>query len=208
MNKDLKYDYLQQLDIDVWERRPAPKQPSELELLQKKAEACQACALAKTRTHVVFGTGNPQAEWMIIGEAPGFYEDQQGEPFVGKAGQLLNAMIASQGKQRSDLYIANVLKCRPPDNRDPLPEESTQCTPFLQQQIQLVSPKAILALGRYAAQFLLKTEQSIGSLRGKTHYYGEQRIPVIVSYHPAYLLRNPIDKAKALADWLRIKHLL
>lgn len=207
MNENLRYYYLKQLGIDVWERRFTVSAPatSEWDKLETQAKACQSCVLAKTRKHVVFGTGNREADCMIIGEAPGFYEDQQAEPFVGKAGQLLNAMIASLGKKRSDVYIANVLKCRPPDNRDPLPEEVAQCTSFLVQQIQLVSPKIILALGKHAAKFLLNTDQSIGNLRGKSFSWGEKHIPVIVSYHPAYLLRNPAEKSKALADWLHMK---
>lgn len=208
-NENLRRYYLEQLDISQWERRSLSKKESSKGLLWEKlkarAEACQACVLAKTRTHVVFGTGNPEADWMIIGEAPGFYEDKQAEPFVGRAGQLLNAMIASTGKKRSDIYIANVLKCRPPDNRDPLPEEVAQCKPFLKEQIELVSPKVILALGRHAAKFLLETEQSIGTLREKSQIWGEKQIPVFVSYHPAYLLRNPSDKSKAFLDWLRVK---
>lgn len=173
--------------------------------LIEKAQNCQSCALSKTRTHVVFGVGNQEADLMIIGEAPGFYEDQQAEPFVGKAGQLLNQMIASMNKKRSDVYIANLLKCRPPENRDPQLEEVAQCKPFLTQQIDLVSPKVILALGRHAARFLLNTDTSIGELRGKWHHWGKLNIPVRVSYHPAYLLRNPFDKSKAFADLLCVK---
>ncbi len=178
---------------------------SSLGELKKQAMACQACVLAKTRTHVVFGTGNPQADWMIVGEAPGFHEDQQGEPFVGRAGQLLNAMLASVGRKREEVYIANVLKCRPPNNRDPMPDEVDQCTPFLKEQIRLISPKVILALGRHAARFLLNTDATMVKLRGKSYEWGENHIPVFVSYHPAYLLRNPVEKLKAWMDWLLVK---
>lgn len=216
MNESLRLYYLKQLGIDVWEERETLNSNDilttndqtchmSLETLQVQAEACQACTLGKTRTHVVFGTGNRRAEWMIIGEAPGFYEDQQGKPFVGRAGQLLNAMLASVGRKREDVYIANVLKCRPPNNRDPLPDEVEHCTPFLKQQIQLISPKVILALGRHAARFLLNTDASMGKLRGKSYEWGENNIPVFVSYHPAYLLRNPSEKLKAWMDWLLVK---
>jgi len=222
MNEQLRRYYLEQLDIAIWEPRVSnvdtredEKQSCNLkdegsktaawELLRARALACQACSLSKTRTHVVFGTGNTNAECLIVGEAPGFYEDQQAEPFVGRAGQLLNAMIGSIGHKREEVYIANVLKCRPPNNRDPQPSEVEQCTPFLVEQIQLISPKMIVALGRHAARFLLKTEETMKNLRGKAHYWGEKRIPVVVTYHPAYLLRNPLDKGKAFLDWLEAK---
>jgi DNA polymerase len=215
MNESLRLYYLKQLGIDVWEERQGNHNAVNvndnksgvisLETVEAKAANCQACILAKTRTQVVFGTGNVHAEWMIIGEAPGFYEDQQGKPFVGRAGQLLNAMLASVGKKREDVYIANVLKCRPPNNRDPLPDEVEQCTPFLKQQIESISPKVILALGRHAAQFLLNTDVPMGKLRGKSYEWGENNIPVFVSYHPAYLLRNPSEKLKAWMDWLLVK---
>jgi DNA polymerase len=213
MNESIRQYYLKQLGIDIWESREkkvateyqAISHAISLDDLKAKAEACQACTLAKTRTHVVFGTGDPHAQWMIIGEAPGFHEDQQGKPFVGRAGQLLNAMLASVGKKREEVYIANVLKCRPPDNRDPQPDEVEQCTPFLKQQIQVISPKVILALGRHAAQFLLNTDASMGKLRGKNYEWGETAIPTFVSYHPAYLLRNPAEKSKAWIDWLLVK---
>jgi DNA polymerase len=144
--------------------------------------------------------GNQQADLMIIGEAPGFYEDKQGEPFVGRAGQLLTAMIKTIGFERQDVYIANILKCRPPENRDPLAEEVASCTPFLDQQIALVKPRLLLAVGRIASHYLLNTKSSLESLRNKVHRYGANETPLIVTYHPAYLLRSPADKKKAFLD--------
>ena len=160
---------------------------------------CQACPLAKTRTNTVFGVGDQQADWLIVGEAPGAEEDARGEPFVGQAGRLLDNMFASVGLRRGDnVYIANVLKCRPPGNRNPNTSEVAQCAPHLQRQIDLIRPKLIIAMGRFAAQTLLETDATIGSLRGKLHgYHG---VPLIVSYHPAYLLRSLTEKAKAWED--------
>lgn len=167
--------------------------------LQTCVQTCQACSLAQTRTQTVFGVGDKAADWLIIGEAPGAEEDKRGEPFVGAAGQLLDNMLAAiQLNRTSKVYIANVLKCRPPENRDPHGEEVKQCDPFLKRQLALIQPKLILALGRFAAQSLLNSVESIASMRGKLHDY--QGIPVIVSYHPAYLLRNLPDKAKAWED--------
>lgn len=168
--------------------------------LQSRVAACTACGLHASRTHTVFGTGCQAASLMIIGEAPGFHEDQQGEPFVGRAGQLLTAMLKSIGFERSQVFIANILKCRPPNNRDPQPEEVQMCTPFLDQQITLVQPDLILAVGRIASHYLLNTRSSLESLRGRVHSYSERKIPLIVTFHPAYLLRNPIDKKKAFVD--------
>ena len=168
--------------------------------LAENVKQCIACDLHQTRTQTVFGIGNPSADLLIIGEAPGFNEDKQGEPFVGRAGQLLTAMIKSIGFEREEVYIANILKCRPPQNRDPLPLEIETCTPFLDQQIKLIKPRLLLAVGRIAAHYLLKTKNSLESLRQKIHYYGENSTPLIVTYHPAYLLRNPIDKKKAYVD--------
>lgn len=196
--------YLQALKIQSYERRNQPIEQVKTttapgwEALETCVKNCTACSLHTTRTQTVFGVGNIQAKLMIIGEAPGFHEDHEGEPFVGRAGQLLTAMIKSIGLERCDVYIANILKCRPPDNRDPLVEEVETCTPFLNQQIALVKPKLLLALGRIASHYLLNTKTSLESLRNKIHCYGE--IPLMVTYHPAYLLRNPIDKKKAWAD--------
>ena len=156
------------------------------------------CQLGKTRTNLVFGVGNPGARIVFVGEAPGRDEDLQGEPFVGEAGQLLNRIITRMGMKREDVYICNVLKCRPPGNRNPEPFEVAQCSPHLLRQLELIKPKLILAMGRFAVQTLLGTEASIASLRGRLHRY--QGVPLIVTYHPAYLLRNLPDKAKAWED--------
>ncbi|ACT51526.1 uracil-DNA glycosylase [Methylovorus glucosotrophus] len=167
--------------------------------LQSCVANCQACSLSRTRTQTVFGVGDPAAEWLIVGEAPGAEEDKRGEPFVGQAGQLLDNMLgAIQLKRGQNVYIANVLKCRPPQNRDPQGEEVQQCDPFLKRQVELIKPKLILALGKFAAQSLLNSDATIGSMRGRQHEYNG--VPVIVTYHPAYLLRNLMDKAKAWED--------
>ncbi len=160
--------------------------------------ACTRCGLHLGRNRTVFGTGDIHARWMFVGEAPGAEEDRQGEPFVGRAGQLLNGMLFALGLSREDVYIANVLKCRPPDNRDPQPDEVEQCEPYLLRQVDLIRPKLIVALGRHAAHSLLRTDLALGKLRGQQlEYHG---IPLIVTYHPAYLLRNPADKRKAWED--------
>lgn len=167
--------------------------------LKQAVAPCTACGLHQTRTQTVFGVGDENADWMLIGEAPGAEEDRLGDPFVGQAGKLLDNMLAAIGlSRRKNVYIANVLKCRPPGNRNPEPEEVAKCTPFLVRQIRLVRPRLIVAMGRFAAQTLLATDASIASLRGKTHQY--QGVPLIVTYHPAYLLRNLPDKAKAWED--------
>jgi uracil-DNA glycosylase len=164
--------------------------------------------LHKGRTQTVFGVGRRDARLFVIGEAPGADEDRQGEPFVGRAGQLLNAMLRAIGLPRSDVYIANILKCRPPGNRDPQPDEAASCTPYLSQQIALVQPRALLAVGRIAAQWLLQTDTPIGRLRGRVQSYGEGNTPLVVTYHPAYLLRSPLDKAKAWTDLCLVRELL
>jgi DNA polymerase len=168
--------------------------------LREAVAACTACDLCKTRTQTVFGVGNVRAEWLVIGEAPGAEEDRQGEPFVGRAGQLLNAMLLAIGLPRETVFIANILKCRPPGNRDPKPEEVARCLPFLSAQIALLKPKVMLAVGRIAAQNLLATDAPLARLRGKVHRFGEADTPLIVTYHPAYLLRTPADKRKAWED--------
>ncbi|HEB91962.1 MAG TPA: uracil-DNA glycosylase [Gammaproteobacteria bacterium] len=178
------------------------------EALQTRVAECRLCELHKTRTQTVFGVGNRDADWLIIGEAPGADEDRQGEPFVGRAGQLLNAMLQALGLAREDVYIANILKCRPPQNRDPKAEEVAHCMPWLQRQIQLIQPKVILALGRIAAQNLLQTNTSLGRLRGRLHYIDMTPTPVIVTYHPAYLLRSPLEKRKSWEDLLLAKKTL
>lgn len=161
---------------------------------------CTRCELSRTRTQTVFGVGDRQARWLVIGEAPGAEEDKRGEPFVGRAGQLLNAMLAAIGLAREAVYIANILKCRPPQNRDPKAEEVLACRDYLERQIALIQPTLILAVGRIAAQNLLKVDTPIGRMRGQLHHYGARSIPVVVTYHPAYLLRTPSDKRKAWDD--------
>jgi DNA polymerase len=166
----------------------------------KEVAACTRCGLCETRTRTVFGVGDRQAQWLVVGEAPGADEDRQGEPFVGRAGGLLNSMLRGIGLAREQVFIANVLKCRPPNNRDPAPDEVQQCLPYLQQQIALLKPRIMLAVGRIAAQNLLATDTPIGKLRGKVHHFGPARIPLVVTYHPAYLLRSPTEKRKAWED--------
>lgn len=171
------------------------------EQLLAQVRTCTACALHETRTQAVFGVGNRRAEWMVIGEAPGAEEDRRGEPFVGRAGQLLDAMLRSIGLGReTNVYIANILKSRPPGNRDPRPEEVAACLPYLHRQISLVRPKLLLAVGRIAAQTLLGTDAPLGRLRGRAHTFGEHNVPLVVTYHPAYLLRSPAEKRKAWED--------
>lgn len=173
------------------------------EPLREMVSGCRACALCESRTQTVFGVGPRDARWMLIGEAPGAEEDARGEPFVGQAGRLLDNMLAAMGLSRErDVYIANVLKCRPPRNRDPQPEEVARCSPYLARQVELLSPALIVVMGRFAAQSLLATDASIASLRGRIHGYrcAGRDVPVVVTYHPAYLLRNLADKAKAWQD--------
>lgn len=222
----LRGEYLRAMGIETWRSRlpagvarvadvelsPASALPSEQESLRpdvqsldwyglrQQVSTCTRCDLHRGRTQTVFGVGNQNADWLIIGEAPGAEEDKRGEPFVGRAGQLLDAMLAAISLDRTQAYIANILKCRPPNNRDPQATEVACCEPYLQQQIALIKPKLILAVGRIAAQNLLKTDLPLARLRGQTHHYGENQIPVIVTYHPAYLLRTPSDKRKAWED--------
>jgi DNA polymerase len=186
-------------DLPLDARRSAAILAMDWESLRECVSQCQACSLARTRHQTVFGVGDENADWLFVGEAPGAEEDQRGEPFVGAAGQLLDNMLAAIALKRGDnVYIANVLKCRPPENRDPHGEEVVRCDPFLKRQVGLIRPRLIVALGRFAAQSLLNTDATIGSLRGKLHDY--QGVPVIVTYHPAYLLRNPLDKRKSWED--------
>ncbi|MFM0205961.1 uracil-DNA glycosylase family protein [Paraburkholderia sediminicola] len=178
---------------------PSSIQTLDWDALSERVAACERCRLCEKRTNTVFGVGDRNADWMLIGEAPGENEDRLGEPFVGQAGKLLDNMLRSLTLARdSNVYIANVIKCRPPGNRNPEPDEVARCEPYLQRQVALVKPKLIVALGRFAAQSLLKTDASISSLRGRVHEY--EGVPVIVTYHPAYLLRSLPDKAKAWAD--------
>lgn len=187
------------------EAAPAPQpvlriDAADWDQLEKSIHSCKQCDLHAQRTHAVVGAGNRQASWLIIGEAPGEQEDLQGEPFVGRAGVLLNNMLKSVGLDREAVYIANVVKCRPPGNRDPQPQETSACYPYLQRQIALIQPDLILLAGRVAAQNLLKTDIAVGRLRGKVHRLADSDIPLIVTWHPAYLLRRPSEKRKTWDD--------
>jgi DNA polymerase len=203
-------EILAEMGIELWLRRAAPGAELQAAPLPKPSPAwgplrdavrrCTRCDLHRGRTQTVFGVGNESARWMIVGEAPGAEEDRQGEPFVGPAGQLLNEMLRAVGVHRADVFIANILKCRPPDNRDPRPAEIAACADHLGAQLALVAPKLILAVGRIAAQSLLQQEVPVGRLRGRAHAYGPDSIPLVVTYHPAYLLRSPAEKRKAWDD--------
>lgn len=183
-----------------------PDKAESIEELRREALACQRCTLAQTRTSLVFGAGSPYAELMFIGEAPGYHEDQQGIPFVGPAGQLLTKIIRAIGLTREQVYIANILKCRPPQNRNPSAEETISCTPYLMRQIDIISPRVIVALGGVAAKKLLKTERPTGQLRGEFHDFKNTKL--MVTYHPAYLLRNPSDKRKTWEDMKKVRDYL
>jgi uracil-DNA glycosylase family 4 len=208
---------LAEMGIDVWVSRsaadvviddvaPASEDLADALLsLNKEILTCTRCDLHQSRTQAVCGGGNLAADVLVIGEAPGADEDRQGEPFVGPAGQLLTQMLRAIGLNRETVFIANTLKCRPPENRDPAAAEVESCLPFLQRQIQLVQPKLILVVGRIAAHNLLNVDAPIGKLRGQVHHYGEQQIPVVVTYHPAYLLRSPAQKRKSWADLLLVQ---
>ncbi|MGQ0428338.1 MAG: uracil-DNA glycosylase [Gammaproteobacteria bacterium] len=175
--------------------------------LAAAVRGCRLCGLCETRTQTVFGTGDLHARLMVVGEAPGAEEDRQGEPFVGRAGLLLNSMLRAAGFERGEVYIANVIKCRPPNNRDPSQEEMDRCLPYLRRQIELLGPAAILCVGRIAAQRLLGREEALSRLRGRVHDFAG--VPVIVTYHPAYLLRAPGEKRKSWVDLklaLRVLH--
>src|ERR1700675_820313 len=218
MNNASRREYLAALGITHWAVRGQPKpataneMPGAIELpaareagmdwpeLRARVAACTRCSLSTTRTQTVFGVGNLRAEWLVVGEAPGAEEDRQGEPFVGRAGQLLNSMLRAVGLTREQVYIANVLKCRPPGNRDPSASEAAECLPYLEQQIALLKPKIMLAVGRIASQNLLRTDVTLGSLRQQVHRFGLSQVPLVVTYHPAYLLRTPTDKRKAWED--------
>ena len=175
-----------------------------LDEMREQVVACEACGLCKGRRNAVFGHGGQPTRWLVVGEAPGEQEDRQGQPFVGRSGQLLDAMLSAVSMSRErDVFITNVIKCRPPGNRNPKPEEIAACSPYLMRQIALLKPQRILVLGRFAAQTLLGTDATIGSLRGRIHQLKTedgQQIPVVVSYHPAYLLRSPAEKARAWQD--------
>jgi len=180
---------------------PGPDDPAAtLAAIAEEVAGCTACALHTGRTQTVFGVGDPRADWMLVGEGPGAEEDRQGEPFVGRAGQLLNAMLRGIGLERDAVYIANIVKCRPPRNRDPRPEEMACCTPYLRRQIDVVRPRLILALGRIAAQYLLDSSAPLGRLRGRRYTFLDTGVPVVATYHPAYLLRSPEHKRRAWED--------
>lgn len=220
--------YLQALGVEPWRLRaaatapaesaepavamPAPAAagvPGDWEGLQAAVAACRKCRLCETRTRTVFGVGPRGAPLMVVGEGPGADEDAQGEPFVGRAGKLLDEMLRAIGRsRRTDTYIANVVKCRPPGNREPADDEADACRGYLEQQLRLVRPKLIVALGRIAAQRLLVTETPIGKLRGGQYTWGPEGTPLMVTYHPAYLLRNPGDKAKSWDDLKKVHRFL
>lgn len=221
---DLRKQVLQDMGVDVWQLRSnaeaaehvsndQPASSNELNMdtwvaLQNKVQDCQLCSLSKSRTQTVFGSGNTQANLLLIGEAPGAEEDRQGQPFVGKAGKLLDAMMFAIGLHRDQVYICNVLKCRPPNNRNPLPDEVESCASYLQTQLELIKPKVILALGRFAAHSLLQTDIPIYKLRENTNLLPGSEIPVVVTYHPASLLRNPEQKAHSWQDLCRVSSIL
>jgi uracil-DNA glycosylase len=213
MRAGSRLQYLAALGIETWvprareavpaQARSAPDAAPSSDWLPLQAEVagCVKCGLAATRTHTVFGVGNPHADWLVIGEAPGAEEDRQGKPFVGAAGKLLDAMLQAIGLSREhNVFVANMLKCRPPGNRDPKPEEVAACLPYLMRQIAAIKPKLILAVGRIAAQNLLATDVPLGRLRGRVHRFGPLSTALIVTYHPAYLLRSPAEKRKAWED--------
>ena len=208
--------YLAAMSIPVWVLRdggpPLSSDTTVAELdwpgLVERVRTCTNCELHGTRIQTVFGVGSENADLLIIGEAPGAEEDRKGEPFVGRAGMLLDAMLGAIALSRDEVYIANILKCRPPNNRDPQRDESTACTPYLERQIQLLRPKVILALGRIAAQWLLQSDAPIGRLRGQKLGFGNPETPLVASYHPAYLLRSPAAKAKSWEDLRLVRKIL
>ncbi len=226
MQPNVRKQYLQTLGIDWFVPRDAPyadaedasacssaepagstaaPPPADWDEFRAAVSACRACELGAGRRNAVFGVGDPAADWMIIGEAPGAEEDRRGEPFVGRAGQLLDAMLQTLGLDRSSVFIANILKCRPPGNRDPRAEEIAACRNFLDRQIADIRPKLLLAVGRIAAQTLLNTTAPVGRLRGRVHRSDALPVPLVVTYHPAYLLRSPEQKGKVWSD-LKLAH--
>ncbi len=210
-----RLEYLEALGIDVWVARERAGQsvPEVVEVtvaaddpapvwteLQASVAGCMRCPLHQSRTQTVFGVGNRDADWMIIGEAPGAEEDRRGEPFVGRAGKLLDEMLRAVGLDRSTVFITNILKCRPPSNRDPAADEAAACRGYLERQIELIKPRLILAVGRIAAQQLLHTDSPLGRLRGRAYSLNNGQVPLVVTYHPAYLLRSPSQKRKVWED--------
>lgn len=201
--------YLQAMGVDVWLSRDsadvvadetdvAAESTMDWEELRACVAECTRCSLAQSRTQTVFGIGNPTADWLIVGEAPGAEEDRRGEPFVGRAGKMLDEMLRAIGLQRDAVFIANILKCRPPNNRDPKPDEAAACRAYLERQIELVQPRVILAVGKIAAQNLLQTDEPVGRMRGRQHELNG--VPLVVTYHPAYLLRSPSQKRNTWRD--------
>lgn len=235
---DNKLQYLEAMGIQTWRLRQSPSSDNQVDskqsvleevipdesgsveeptldavnqdwpTLESAIKSCVLCELHQQRTQSVPGVGNRNADWMVIGEAPGADEDRQGEPFVGRAGKLLDQMLLAIGLKRETVYITNIVKCRPPSNRDPKPEEAASCEAYLKQQIAMIQPKIILAVGRIAAHNLLKTDQRVGAMRGKKFEYADTGIPVVVTYHPAYLLRSPAEKRKAWQDLLLARSLM
>jgi len=212
LNEQQRRAYLEAIGIDVWV--PRGEAEAEVEVhgdtpvnaaddldwnaLRTTVAGCTRCSLHQTRTQTVFGVGDPNADWMFIGEAPGAEEDRRGEPFVGRSGKLLDQMLAAIGQSRQSVFIANIIKCRPPNNRDPKPEEASACRAYLERQIETVNPRIIIAVGKIAAQNLLGTDSPVGRMRGKRHSFGN--VPLVVTYHPAYLLRSPSQKRKSWDD--------
>lgn len=212
LNEQQRRAYLEAIGIDVWV--PRGEAEAEVEVhddapvnaaddldwnaLRATVAGCTRCSLHQTRTQTVFGVGDPNADWMFIGEAPGAEEDRRGEPFVGRSGQLLDQMLAAIGQSRQSVFITNIIKCRPPNNRDPKPEEASACRAYLERQIEIVNPRIIIAVGKIAAQNLLGTDSPVGRMRGKRHSFGN--VPLVVTYHPAYLLRSPSQKRKSWDD--------
>ncbi len=215
---DSRQELASALGLVLWQRRDAPRASASARRADLPSAAasqidhmgwtelracvadCTRCALSATRTQTVFGVGSTSAKWLIVGEAPGAEEDRRGEPFVGRAGRLLDGMLRSLGMLRESVYIANVLKCRPPGNRDPAPQEMQQCIGYLERQIALLEPKIILAVGRISAQRMTGQTLPVARLRQREFQYGASQVPLVVTYHPAYLLRTPGDKRKAWDD--------
>jgi len=218
MSEHQRRAYLEAMGIDVWVPRGQEDIEPDIEApvvsadgldwnaLRDCVAGCTRCDLHASRTQTVFGVGNPDADWMFIGEAPGAEEDRRGEPFVGRAGKLLDEMLRTVGLSRDGVFIANILKCRPPNNRDPKVEEAAACRGYLERQIELVAPEIIIAVGRVAAQNLLGTDAPVGRMRGKRHSLGD--VPLIVTYHPAYLLRSPSQKRKAWDDLCMARNII
>ena len=206
MSNDLNQYYLQQMGIQVWIERPVNSTEIKLSQLERKVSSCTDCALHQNRSKSVFGRGNSAPRLMIIGDAPSIADDQEGKPFTGKTGALLNRMLSSIGLTEGDVYITNILKCRPYAAVNPSASEISRCGRYLTEQISLIAPDIILVLGGVAGQFFINTTDPMITLRGKPHFYGD--IPCIISFHPDYLLAHPLDKKAAYDDWLEVKKIL